>query len=57
MATGGHYPHVESEKHPEWTARNQAELVYVIGHTLAVTMLSPDAASGTPLDHTRTTGG
>jgi pimeloyl-ACP methyl ester carboxylesterase len=31
LATGGHYPHLEAEAHPEWTARNAAELVGLIG--------------------------
>ncbi len=31
LATGGHYPHLESADHPEWTARNIAEIVYIIG--------------------------
>ncbi len=30
MATGGHFPHLESLHHPEWTARNQDELVRLI---------------------------
>jgi pimeloyl-ACP methyl ester carboxylesterase len=31
LATGGHYPHLEAEAHPEWTARNAAELVGLVG--------------------------
>lgn len=34
LATGGHYPHLESEAHPEWTARNIAEIVHIIGQML-----------------------
>lgn len=34
LATGGHCPHLESEAHPEWTARNIAEIVYLIGQML-----------------------
>jgi pimeloyl-ACP methyl ester carboxylesterase len=30
LATGGHYPHLEAEAHPEWTARNAAELVGLV---------------------------
>jgi hypothetical protein len=30
MASGGHYPHLPDEGHPEWTARNQDELVRLI---------------------------
>ncbi len=31
LATGGHYPHLEAEAHPEWTARNAAEIVSLAG--------------------------
>ncbi len=30
LATGGHYPHMESEAHPEHTARNCAEIVHLV---------------------------
>ncbi len=30
LATGGHHPHLEVEAHPEWTARNAAELVGLV---------------------------
>lgn len=34
LATGGHYPHLESADHPEWTARNVAEIVHLVGQML-----------------------
>jgi serine/threonine protein kinase/pimeloyl-ACP methyl ester carboxylesterase len=34
LATGGHYPHLESAAHPEWTARNVAEIVHLVGQML-----------------------
>lgn len=34
LATGGHYPHLESAEHPEWTARNVAEIVHIVGQML-----------------------
>lgn len=34
LATGGHYPHLESAEHPEWTARNVAEIVHLVGQML-----------------------
>jgi hypothetical protein len=34
MAAGAHYPHLPLERHPEWTARNQDELVHIINQTL-----------------------
>jgi serine/threonine protein kinase len=34
MASGGHYPHIASHEHPEWSARNQDELVRIIGSVL-----------------------
>jgi pimeloyl-ACP methyl ester carboxylesterase len=42
FATGGHLPHIENEAHPEWTARNVAELVHLVN-----TMLL-SAREGTP---------
>jgi pimeloyl-ACP methyl ester carboxylesterase/tRNA A-37 threonylcarbamoyl transferase component Bud32 len=60
LATGGHYPHLESEAHPEWTARNIAEIVHIIGQMLlassqvdhasivdADTVMGGEQASGT----------
>ncbi len=37
MATGGHYPHLESASHPEHTARNLAHIVEIIDAMLIAT--------------------
>ena len=34
MGSGGHFPHMPFVDHPEWTARNQDELVRIIGAVL-----------------------
>ena len=34
MGSGGHFPHMPFEDHPEWSARNQDELVRIIGSVL-----------------------
>jgi hypothetical protein len=34
MASGGHFPHMPFVDHPEWSARNQDELVRIIGSVL-----------------------
>jgi pimeloyl-ACP methyl ester carboxylesterase len=34
MASGGHLPHLSDVNHPEWTARNQDELVRIIASVL-----------------------
>jgi pimeloyl-ACP methyl ester carboxylesterase len=34
MASGGHFPHLPFVDHPEWSARNQDELVRIIGSVL-----------------------
>ncbi len=34
MASGGHFPHLPFDAHPEWSARNQDELVRIIGSVL-----------------------
>jgi pimeloyl-ACP methyl ester carboxylesterase len=34
MASGGHFPHLPFVDHPEWSARNQDELVRIIGAVL-----------------------
>ncbi|HEX9100826.1 MAG TPA: alpha/beta fold hydrolase, partial [Polyangia bacterium] len=34
MASGGHFPHMAFADHPEWSARNQDELVRIIGAVL-----------------------
>jgi serine/threonine-protein kinase len=34
LATGGHYPHMEAEAHPEWTARNCDEIVQLVNTML-----------------------
>ena len=34
MGSGGHFPHMPFDEHPEWTARNQDELVRIIGSVL-----------------------
>ena len=34
MASGGHFPHMPFVDHPEWSARNQDELVRLIGAVL-----------------------
>jgi hypothetical protein len=34
MASGGHFPHMPFVDHPEWSARNQDELVRIIGACL-----------------------
>jgi len=34
MGSGGHFPHMPFVDHPEWTARNQDELVRIIGSVL-----------------------
>ncbi|MEP6653468.1 MAG: alpha/beta fold hydrolase [Myxococcales bacterium] len=55
LATGGHHPHVESVDHPEWTARNLAEIVHEINTMLltarhaATTASIPGTTSGTTL--------
>jgi pimeloyl-ACP methyl ester carboxylesterase len=49
LATGGHYPHMESEAHPEYTARNCAEIVQLVDTMLLTaregTMLSTQVES------------
>ncbi len=35
LATGGHPPHLEAAEHPEWTARNLADIVHEISSMLA----------------------
>ncbi|RMH40013.1 MAG: hypothetical protein D6689_15060 [Deltaproteobacteria bacterium] len=54
MAAGGHLPQIESESHPEWTARNQDDLVRIIsnvvveahsGTLLSTELASPDAGA------------
>jgi pimeloyl-ACP methyl ester carboxylesterase/predicted Ser/Thr protein kinase len=34
MASGGHCPHMDESDHPEWTARNQAEIVHAVDELL-----------------------
>ncbi len=34
MGSGGHFPHLKFADHPEWSARNQDELVRIIGAVL-----------------------
>jgi pimeloyl-ACP methyl ester carboxylesterase len=34
MASGGHFPHMDETDHPEWTARNQAEIVHAVDELL-----------------------
>jgi pimeloyl-ACP methyl ester carboxylesterase len=54
LATGGHYPHLESATHPEWTARNLAEIGHIITRmTLAageVSAASAEAFSSTVVE-------
>jgi len=38
MGSGGHFPHMPFVDHPEWTARNQDELVRIIGAVLLSSM-------------------
>ncbi len=42
MASGAHFPHLESAKHPEWTARNVDQLVRVIESMLVTASASLD---------------
>jgi serine/threonine-protein kinase len=59
LATGGHHPHLEVVEHPEWTARNVAEIVAEID-TMLLTAREPTIAaaapSSTPAEPTRTAG-
>jgi hypothetical protein len=34
MASGGHHPHLETAAHPEWSARNHADIVHIIDSML-----------------------
>jgi pimeloyl-ACP methyl ester carboxylesterase len=34
MVSGGHFPHMDETEHPEWTARNQAEIVHAVDELL-----------------------
>jgi pimeloyl-ACP methyl ester carboxylesterase len=43
MASGAHFPFLESAKHPEWTARNVDQLVRVIESMLVTANASTDA--------------
>jgi pimeloyl-ACP methyl ester carboxylesterase len=46
LATGGHHPHLESAAHPEWTARNVAEIVYLVSQMLLTSSQGSDAPRG-----------
>ena len=46
LATGGHHPHLESAAHPEWTARNVAEIVYLVSQMLLTASQDSDAPAG-----------
>ena len=45
MASGAHYPHLPSVDHPEWSARNQDELVRIIGSVLLSCVDGPVAST------------
>lgn len=47
LATGGHYPHLESAAHPEHTARNVAEIAYLIGQMLLAAEAALPSSLGT----------
>ncbi len=34
LASGGHFPHMDEAQRPEWTARNQAEIVHAVDELL-----------------------
>jgi hypothetical protein len=53
LANGGHHPHIESAEHPEWTARNLAEIVHEI-NTMLLTARGAHT-SGLPMSVTKTT--
>jgi hypothetical protein len=48
MPDGGHYPHIASAAHPEWTARNTLDLVRLIDTLLVTAGESSAAGSGSP---------
>jgi pimeloyl-ACP methyl ester carboxylesterase len=53
LANGGHHPHIESAEHPEWTARNLAEIVHEINTMLLTARCAH--TSGMPPALTETT--
>jgi hypothetical protein len=46
--TGGHFPHLEILDHPEWSARNAADLVRIIDGML-LTAAQTDSTGSSPL--------
>ncbi len=51
LPDGGHYPHVESAAHPEWSARNAVDLARLIDAMLVTAGESTTTGSDSPIAH------